>query len=61
MYMCPWSVSELFIHDFRVRGAAAGNLVLTRLKVPMERIKMLPMNEPKMVLGVEVTLLDANQ
>ncbi|XP_037093637.1 DNA cross-link repair 1A protein-like [Pollicipes pollicipes] len=41
-------------------GKVTGNLVITRLKVPAERIKMLPMNEPKLVFNVEVTLLDAN-
>ncbi|XP_043198649.1 DNA cross-link repair 1A protein-like [Amphibalanus amphitrite] len=41
-------------------GKVTGNLVLTRLKVPIDRIKMLPMNEPRLVFGVEVTLLDAN-
>ena len=39
----------------------SGNLVVSRLKVPAERLRTLPMNEPRLVFGVEVTLLDANQ
>eukprot|EP00057_Strongylocentrotus_purpuratus_P010546 XP_011665020.1 PREDICTED: DNA cross-link repair 1A protein-like isoform X3 [Strongylocentrotus purpuratus] len=37
-----------------------GNLVITRIKVAAEYVKILPMNTPCKVDGVEVTLLEAN-